>query len=194
MVDDTWQHWLFEHLADGTINWYVDEEFIGDGTTDDNNGIPLLSMGVGTAAATVCYYDNFKIWEPESTGWVLWPGKITTADADLYEYRVRFFGGTTRGQLTELDINIDVDDIVEYQNDIAIAAAGGTRLTLVKTFTAITNISGLAVQTSGAETAITAKAADKQATAGANNGPLIICYDSGGNSVAGHVDVRLKGY
>lgn len=189
-------HWLFEILEDETINWYAVqsdataplEEFYLDSTSplSTNNGIQFYT---GTAT-NVTFWDDIKMWEPGGT-WVPWPGKVTTDDDEMYEFRVRTLGGATRGKVTELVSNLDLEDVIEYQNDISIAAAS-TRLTLVKTYRAITHIT-LTVQASGAETATSAKALDKQATAGAGNGPDIQCYNAAGTT-AGHIDARIRGY
>ena len=189
-------HWLVEILADETINFYAVqsdataplEEFYVDsttvsGTTDDFEFF-LGDIGV------VVLYDNVKMWEPDAD-WIPWPGKIVTDDDELYEFRIRSLGGATRGKITELTSNLDLEDVVEYQDDIEIAA-GSTRLTLVNTYRAIKHVS-LTVQASGAETATSATALDKQATAGANNGPDIQCYNAAG-ATAGHVDVQIRGY
>ena len=191
MTDDTWAAWLFEVLADGTINWYVDGSLIDSGTAQGTSALRLI-LQPDAAGPTTTYFDDIQVWEP-SADWMIWPGKIRTDDDELYEIRFRSLAGGTRGVISTLSTKLDVEDVTEYHNDFACAVTTGTRLTLIKTYTDLQNVS-VTVQTSGAETAITAKADDKQNTAGANNGPLIKCYNAAGAVVAGHVDVTIKGF
>ena len=111
--------------------------------------------------------------------------------SDTYEFRVTVAGGTTQGAISALAVLVDVQDIVERIDSFAIGATG-TRLTLAKEYRAIDNIQ-LAVEDDGG-TAISAKIFDYQATAGANQGPLIKCYDAAGSLTTGTVSVQIQGH
>jgi hypothetical protein len=190
-ADDTWQYWLFEILADGTVNWYVDGAFIGAGELK-NTGVvlDLVAQKRASAPAKKYYYDEVKMYTP-STDFAAWPGKITTDADEVYEMRIHTLYGYAQGQITNLDLNVDYDDITEHIEDVAVAASGTVYLPIVETYRSIVNVL-LTIQDSGAETAIAAKVIDKNP--GGGNGPEVETYDAAGARAAGHIDAKVKGY
>ena len=109
---------------------------------------------------------------------------------DVYRVETRFKspdGGTTAGNITALTAQLDYPDVIEKQNDVAIAAAG-TAVALTKTFRAVSSVSITALQTGGS-TAITAVV-----TAKTTSSVTIKCLNSSGTGVTGLVDITVIGY
>lgn len=134
-------------------------------------------------------------WPDSTIGeWTTFPGALGpfTTVADTYEFRVTIPSGTTQGVISALSVVVDVEDVVEHFESVAIAAVTGTRLTLTESFRAIKYISITVEDDTGA--AISAKYFDKNTTAGAAGGPLIKCYDAAGAITAGTVSVTIQGY
>jgi hypothetical protein len=119
--------------------------------------------------------------------WRLWPGKLTVIGHQRYYFQVVTAAGTIQGQITQFEVSLDVPDISEELNDVAISA-GGTRLAITNTYTVIKLV--IASIQDDAGSAVYAKVMDKDAT----NGPLIKCFDTSGTAVAGTVDARVVGY
>ena len=119
-------------------------------------------------------------------GYQPWPGSIVVAP-DIYDLRVTTGFGATPGQISLFSALVDVPDIIEHLNDVAIAS-GGTRLTLAEVYRVVKNVQ-LTLQTSGSS-ALTAKALDKDAV----QGPLVQCFNTSGTGVAGTVDATVQGY
>lgn len=109
---------------------------------------------------------------------------------DVYRVVTRFKspdGGVTAGNISALTAELDYPDIIEKQNDVAIAAAG-TPVSLTKTFRSVESVSITALQTGGS-TAVTAVV-----TAKASDSVTIKCLDSSGTGVTGLVDLLIVGY
>lgn len=120
------------------------------------------------------------------TDWMPWRGKLDLTSPEQTRFALRISGGTTRGSVAQIDAVVDVPDMREQINNVAITAAG-TRLPLANTYRAIKNVQ-LTVQADGGQ-AVAAKVADKQ-----NTGPLITTLDASYTPVAGHVDAVVVGY
>lgn len=116
---------------------------------------------------------------------VPWPGQIAAQPA-LYQFRFQAGLGDVQGRIGACRLVIDVPDVVERFNDVAVPV-GGMRLPITKDWNQIMNIQ-LTLQSDGGS-AVQAKWIDKDAVLG----PLIICTDSAGASVAGNVDAVLQG-
>lgn len=140
----------------------------------------------GDAGTPMWSGDDAAPFRANAPGYMPWPGAITAAAGD-YEIRVRTTFGRTRGRIDALAINFDVADIIEYLNDIAIAAPG-TRLPITQTYHTITGVH-LTLQ-DDAGTALTARVMDKSASLG----PLINTFDSTNTATTGNVDAIIQGY
>jgi len=116
---------------------------------------------------------------------VPWPGQVTAQPA-LYQFRFQAGLGDVQGRIGTCRLVIDVPDVVERFNDVEVPV-GGMRLPITKNWNQIMNIQ-LTLQSDGGS-AVQAKWIDKDAVLG----PLIICTDSAGASVAGNVDAVLQG-
>ena len=145
----------------------------------------------GTDANLFWSGDSNLFWSG-TQGFLPWPGRITDATRQIYEFQLSTIGGPTQGSISKYQIKLDVPDLIENIEDAVISAAG-TRLTLTKSYRAISNIN-LTVQNDG-NNAITARIEDK-GTGGPplTGGPLIKCFDAAGTAVIGKVDAQLQGY
>lgn len=130
--------------------------------------------------------DANEFWAELDGEMTAFPGSLT-ATQGTYFFRFTIPAGARQGKITGLDFVHDVPDVVERLPDVAIGS-GGTRLTLTKTFEAITAIS-ITVQ-DDAGTGITARIKDKNISLG----PLIEVLDAAGAAVAGTVDAVVQGY
>jgi hypothetical protein len=117
--------------------------------------------------------------------WRAWPGTVTFDGGD-YQLRVTTGAGPIQGAVRELTVVIDVPDVVDELNDIAIPA-GGVRLTLTKDFDLIKTVQ-LTLQTGDGD-AVSARALDKDVVLG----PLVECIDEAKVSVAGILDATITG-
>lgn len=132
-----------------------------------------------------------------STGLLVWGGQFvegnvpkdytkTVADLQPTIYmRTTIQGGVVRGVINNFDMITDVEDESERFASFSLAA-GGTRLTLTKTYRSIevVNISMLT-----GSSAVKVEIMDKDATLG----PLLQAFNSGGSGVAATVDVTIQG-
>mgnify|MGYP003120446198 FL=1 len=111
---------------------------------------------------------------------------------DVYRVETLFKspdGGITAGNISALTAQLDYPDIIEKQNDVAIAASG-TAVALTKTFKAVASVSITALQTGGSpSTAVTAVV-----TAKSTSSVTIKCLNSAGTGVTGLVDITVIGY
>jgi hypothetical protein len=117
-----------------------------------------------------------------------WPGSITLDAPEGLTFRITTAGGPTQGVISQATVVLDVPDVVEEFNDLAISP-GGTRLTLTEDYRAIRNLT-ITVQTDG-NGGTSARYEDKD---NLTDGPLVIVTDSTGSSVSGLVDVQVRGY
>ena len=116
-----------------------------------------------------------------------WPGslEVTRRPIDL---RITTLLGNVQGVISGFDILLDVPDILERLNDVAIAAAG-TRLPITKTFRQITGVGDIAVQDDGGA-AVSVRVVDKDPVLG----PLIETLDAVGANTAGTIDAAVQGF
>lgn len=134
--------------------------------------------------------DSDDFWAAETFGaWQPWPGVLGPIDstAEEYDLRVSVAGSLTQGVLTELSLLVDVPDILEYLEDVAISS-GGTRLPITRTYRVITSVQ-ITVQDDGG-TAASALILDKDATLG----PNIKTINTSRTGVNGTVDAVVQGY
>ncbi len=178
--------------ADGNLFWvgtYKAMTYTWTYVTGANAGGTTLLIDIGAQG-------NWKIEYKKTADstWILFPGAVPGILASTsYDLRVSIDAGPVQGIISKLIIYFDAPNLTELHQFFVTAVTTGTRLTLQKVYRAIKTVTPTVVA-SGAETAITAIAADKQNTQGANNGPLIKTFDAAGVVVAGHVDVLLEGY
>jgi predicted phage tail protein len=127
--------------------------------------------------------DAALMWQSSGGGsWQPWSGPVAARPIAL---RVEIDGGVVRGRLTELRAILDVEPLIEALGDVALAA-GGTRLPLTRTFTAI----GAVTVTLQGGTARTVQVLDRDPTLG----PLVRAFDAAGAGVAATVDAVVHGY
>ena len=144
----------------------------------------------GSGGSTFWGADGSSFWATETLGaWQPWPGVLGPIDSTSEEYdvRVSVAGGLDQGVLTELSLLIDVPDILEYFEDVAISS-GGTRLPITQTYRVIKSVQ-VTVQDDGG-TAASALILDKDATLG----PEIKTINTSRTGVNGLVDAVVQGY
>lgn len=178
--------------SNGNLFWvgtYKQMTYTWTYTTGSSAGDTSLLLDIGAQGNWKAEYKKSadSTWLPVN-GVV--PGILASTS---YDIRITIDAGAVQGIISKLILYLDAPDIQELIQNFAVAVTTGTRLTLTKTYRALKTVSPTVV-TSGGETAISAKADDKQAQSGANNGPLIKALDANGAVVAGHVDVILQGY
>lgn len=120
-------------------------------------------------------------------GWLPWPGKIERATRQVYEFRIRTAPGQVQGVIYGLQAILDVPDLVEQFDDVAISASG-TRLPILGTYREIRQVS-LTLQDDGGP-ARGLKVMDKNPV----SGPLINVFDNDGVVCDGLVDATVRGY
>lgn len=99
--------------------------------------------------------------------------------------RVTTRAGPIQGAIRDLNVVIDVPDVVEEIDNVAIPA-GGARLVLTKAFDLIKTVQ-LTLQ--GGGSAVSARYLDKDVALG----PLVEAIDEGNASVAGILDATITG-
>ncbi len=116
-------------------------------------------------------------------------GVIKNAKDGDYRFRLVVPGeqNVTTPKITSVIVSLDVPDIVESLNDVAISSLG-TRLPLSRTYRGIKHVS-LTIQ-DDASGAVTAKIFDRNATLG----PLIKVFNDLGNPVNTIIDADIRGY
>lgn len=132
-------------------------------------------------------------WEPAEslfwgtpTAWSVWPGSLAFDGHGRIRFRLTVAPGIAQGVIRELTAVLDVPDVVETLENVAIAV-GGTRLPLTQTYNAIRSV-GLTLHGGGA--GISVRLLDKNHTLG----PLVEVLNGTGVSVAGVIDAETKGY
>jgi len=101
MTDDTWAAWLFEVLADGTVNWYVDGVLINSAAAANPTNTFRLLINPDTVGPTTNYFDDVKAWAAGDT----WTVEETISGIGDY-ILVDHFNGTVIKNVsgTETDI------------------------------------------------------------------------------------------
>lgn len=118
-----------------------------------------------------------------------WPGTLDYRKREKIDFRVVTEAGSRRGIISALAVKIDVPDVTESFQDLAIAP-GGTRLPLTNTYRVIDYIGTITVQDTGTGAAYPV-VIDKNPTLG----PLIEVRNSSGTSVAAVIDIQdIKGH
>lgn len=137
--------------------------------------------------------DTDPMWEPSDelvygvpSTWAVWPGSIEVDGTIEVRFRITIQGGLAQGAIRSLVAVVDVPDITESLEGIAISA-GGTRLPITKTYHAIRTVQ-LTVQAGG--TGLSANYLDKNPTLG----PSVQIFNAAGTAVAGVLDADIQGY
>jgi hypothetical protein len=123
-----------------------------------------------------------------NSDFLAFPGAIDSVEG-TYTFRLTVpnqFSGTAP-TVTDITVFLDVEDIEESVNDVAIAA-GGSRLPITRTYRAITNVS-LTLQSDGSN-ADAIRIIDKNSTLG----PLVQAFVNGSTGEPATIDARIKGY
>lgn len=140
----------------------------------------------GDGTASYWGADAATFW-PEGDGdYRPWPGALTGVQRVTYHLRLTLDGGLVQGIVDRFSITVDVPDIVERLDDVALAA-GGTVLPITQTYRAIANVS-LTLQDDGGS-ARSVKILNKS-----TSGPLVQAFDSAGAGTTAVVDAIIQGY
>lgn len=169
--------------ADFWVALYLEMTYVATFDPDTDwipDGSLLLDLEVEASAWTV----EYRIGTGE---FIAWPGRLDGLVDDTYEFRITTAAGTTQGRIVEFKIIVDLPDITETLDDVAVSS-GGTRLPITKSYRAIKNVS-LTVQQDGAG-AISARTIDKDETLG----PLVEATNAAGTAVNGTLDATIIGY
>lgn len=119
--------------------------------------------------------------------WAVWPGSLVISGGQNVYFRISLTGGNTQGQISALTSILDVPDVIENFNDVAVSP-GGTRLAITRVYRVIQNVK-LTLQSDGG-TGVGVRIVDKDEALG----PLVEVIDSSGTSVAGVLDATTQGY
>lgn len=128
-------------------------------------------------------------WDDADPQWVPMPDGGLVGDWQTYYFRITFFGGSTQGVLSSLNIVVDVPDLDEFVSDFVVSNTAGSRLTLTNSYRKIEEVRIDLVYSASYPNARTATRLDKSVL-----GPLIQVLDASNNGTTGIVDVTIKGY
>jgi hypothetical protein len=187
--------------ADTALFWKTpDSALFWDGTYQQmvyefSYTVSGTSIGARLLFQTTMVAESWTLEYETAGGWLPWPGSLEAVAAGTYNFRIITYAASSQAILSRLTLIVDADTIEENHNNFAVAATTGTRLTLINTFRAILNVQATANTVVGSALVVPV-VIDKQNVAGANNGPLIQCFDRGGGSgaAAGTVDAKVTGY
>lgn len=80
--------------------------------------------------------DTDLFWPVSSADWIVWPGELAPLLHEQYEFRIVCAAGLTQGIISACQIVVDLPDVEETLQDVAISAAG-TRLPITQSYLAI---------------------------------------------------------
>ncbi len=141
---------------------------------DTNNSLAFWSANTDT------------FWPPYTPAYQPWPGVITGVGLQDYMFRFSTNQAYVQGKLFTFKVILDVPDIVERFEDLAVGTPS-TTLPITKTYRAIKIVS-ITLQDDGGS-ARTAQIVSKSATA-----PAIRALDSAGSATTAVCDVTVQGY
>jgi hypothetical protein len=123
-----------------------------------------------------------------------WPGRVVDKAANTSPYiRIRIPGGATRPVLRGLRVVTDALWITEVQTNVSLSA-GGTELTLTRSYQEIKLIDVSIQDEGGASNLFSVRVVDYGDPTGTPVvGPTLQGYDENGNAVAGTVRVKIWG-
>ncbi|EME71382.1 hypothetical protein H261_03198 [Paramagnetospirillum caucaseum] len=120
--------------------------------------------------------------------WTSWPGQVG-ATRQRYLFRVSVDAGSRCGIISAATLTLDVPDITESFDDLAISA-GGSRVPITRSYREIDYVGEITVQDGGSG-AVAVLVVDKDPILG----PLLRAVNSSGDSVAATIDIHnLKGH
>lgn len=166
---------------------FIEHEALGNPFTvefRDSGPDPMWSAGTDADFMFPAGTDAESMWGP-FPDYQAWLGPII-ADATVYDFRLTTGQGSVRGDIGAFSVVFDVEDLVEYIDDFAVAA-GGSRLPITRPFRVI-KVVDLTLQ--AGTSALSAKRHDKDVALG----PLVQCFDGTNNPVSGVVDAIVQGY
>ena len=167
----------------------VDATAVGEYALDYRAASSPAFWPVSGAAAFWPVSGSDLFWADEVQGpWMPFPGVLgpIISTADSYDIRATFAGGLVQGELSALDILVDVPDLLEVLQNVSILS-GGTQLPFTKPFRAVKYVR---FTTHGAYSA-SLRAGDYDLTTG------LICdlkTLATGAATAGSVSADLLGY
>ncbi len=151
-------------------------------TADHVGAVVSLATAIQASTHTITYRpDNVA-------GFRAWPGSLRLKDQTPLRFRIVTASGSVRGVISEFTVLIDVPDIIEFLNGLAVVAAG-TRLPITQTYRTIANVS-LTLHLDLTNGGVAAFIQDKDA----QQGPLVSVLNGQGNPVDATVDARVQGY
>lgn len=165
----------------------LSSDITGNGYTIDYKTTGSESPFWGSAS-DLFWGDSSDLFWPTAPDWSAWPGELTPIPAIEINWRVTCYGGLNQGKISSLIVLLDVPDVIEVLDDVAISSSGTTRLPITKTFRAITAVN-LTLQDigTGARNVIVF---DKDA----DLGPLTKAYDDTNTLVNASVDAIIQGH
>lgn len=131
--------------------------------------------------------DDAPVYDPDPP-YIIFPGSILVNYGEQIEFKfVMLPSQNQQGNISKLDINLDVPDLVEVVSD-ALIDAGGSRLALAKAFREI-QVVNIGFRHDVSYTAVQGFVVDYDVVLG----PLIRLIDQSGVSVAGRISATIQG-
>ena len=153
-----------------------------------NESLRYIPPGLVNPTEDIVISDNITPVQTSSPDFIAFPGSVAAKEGSytfLLTIPQQAFGAPPK--IIDIVTRLDVDDIEESFNDLAVSA-GGTRLPITKQYRAIKNVS-LTRQADGG-TAVDAVIIDKDAALG----PMIETRNESQVSVNGNIDAKIQGY
>lgn len=144
-----------------------------------------LAFGAPGADAFGAPADLF--FDGVAADWLAWPGYITANPGAQYRWRLRCQSSGSQASLSVMTAYVDGPDIEEIVPVTAIAAPGGSRFALTKSYRSLTAV--VATIQAGS-TAVTVEVQDMNASLG----PLVKALDATRTAVAASASALIKGY
>lgn len=133
--------------------------------------------------------DDDLFWDTEDPPFQPVPDDGIVGDWIEYEFRLTLLGGASQVVVSSLKHSIDVVDLIEYVDDLAVTSSGGTRAPLTNIYRGIKSVNATLQQSPLYPNARGIQVLDKSSA-----GPLIQVIDSAGAGTTGLVDLIIRGY
>jgi hypothetical protein len=157
----------------GTGPWIVEYRVTGESLFWSDDDAPFWTS------------DDAFFWQQGGDEWRPWPGALVVS-AQHYDIRWRT-PGPDAACLTHVETVFDVEDVVEFLDDLAVPV-GGLRLPIAEVYRKIVNVQLTVVQTVGQPLRV-ADVVDKSIS-----GPFVRARLVDGTATAATVDAIIKGY
>lgn len=164
----------------------LDRDFAGQAAIEVRTDTDAIFVP-GDDAEPFVPADDAAPFVPALGPWQAFPGALELKP-QTYDLRVSIAGGNVRGVVLQLKAVVDVDDVEEFFQNLAVAA-GGTRLPLTKTYKSGVVDPGITLLADGGSAVGVRVTLD-----GVPPGPLVECLNTAGSSVAGRINARPRGY